>query len=94
VNSFLLPNNKLHLFSGTELLKKLCLAAMSIGTDILGFTVDQIGLHSARSGSAMAMYLSVYQYSRSCCWEDGQVMPSFATSINRSKSLVKELATK
>jgi hypothetical protein len=58
VNSFLLPNNKLHLFSGTELLKKLRLAAMSIGPDILGFTADQIGLHSARSGSAMAMYLS------------------------------------
>jgi hypothetical protein len=58
VNSFLLPNNKLHLFTGAELLKKLRLAATSIGPDILGFTAKQIGLHSARSGSAMAMYLA------------------------------------
>jgi hypothetical protein len=58
VNTFILPNNKFHLFSGTELLKKLRLAATSIGPDILGFTADQLGLHSARSGSAMAMYLA------------------------------------
>jgi hypothetical protein len=58
VNSFLLPNKKLHLFTGTELLRKLRLAATSIGPDTLGFTAEQIGLHSARSGSAMAMYLA------------------------------------
>jgi hypothetical protein len=58
VNSFLLPNNSIHLFTGTELLKRLRLAATSIGPDILGFTADQIGLHSARSGAAMAMCLA------------------------------------
>jgi hypothetical protein len=34
------------------------MAATSLGPDILGFTVDQIGLHFARSGTAMAMYLA------------------------------------
>jgi hypothetical protein len=48
----------MHLFTGQELLKKLCLAGTSIGPDILGFTADQIELHSARSGAAMAMVLA------------------------------------
>jgi hypothetical protein len=30
---------------------------MSLEPDILGFTADQIGLHSARSGTTVAMYL-------------------------------------
>jgi hypothetical protein len=29
-----------------------------LGPDVLGFTPDQIGLHSARSGAAMAMFLA------------------------------------
>jgi len=33
-------------------------AAASLGSDSLGYTPDQIGLHSARSGAAMAMYLA------------------------------------
>jgi hypothetical protein len=33
-------------------------AATSIGPYVLGFTVDQIGLYSARSGAAMAIYLA------------------------------------
>jgi hypothetical protein len=32
--------------------------AASLGSDNLGYTPDQIGLHSARSGAAMAMYLA------------------------------------
>jgi hypothetical protein len=58
VNTYQLPNNKTHQFSGTELLKRLRTAARSLGPNILGFTADQISLHSARSGAAMAMYLS------------------------------------
>ncbi len=58
VNSFLIPNNKIHLFTGSKLLKRLLLAAASLGPDTLGFTADQIGLHSARSGAAMAMFLA------------------------------------
>lgn len=58
VNTFHFNNNQIHLFSGKELLKRIRLAATAIGPDILGFTAEQIGLHSARSGAAMAMYLS------------------------------------
>ncbi len=48
----------MHLFTGQELLKRLGLAATSFGPDILGSNADQIGLHSARSGAAMAMVLA------------------------------------
>jgi len=58
VNTFCFPDGKKHFFSGTELLKKIRFAASLIGADSLGFTPKQIGLHSARSGAAMAMYLS------------------------------------
>jgi len=46
VNTFLLAENKLHLFAGKELLHCLRMATRSISPDILGFTVEQIGLHS------------------------------------------------
>jgi hypothetical protein len=39
-------------------LKRVRLAAKTIGTDKLGFPPEQLGLHSARSGAAMAMYLA------------------------------------
>jgi hypothetical protein len=59
VNTFRFwDNNKLHLFSSTELLKHLCFTATSIGADSLDFSAKQIGLCSARSGAAMAMYLA------------------------------------
>jgi hypothetical protein len=56
VNTFISNDNKQHLFTGQELLKRLRQAAKSLGPDVLGFTPDQIGLHSARSGAAMAMF--------------------------------------
>jgi hypothetical protein len=34
------------------------MAATAVGSDSLGFTAKEIGLHSARSGAAMAMYLA------------------------------------
>jgi len=58
VNKFRLSNDSFIFFSGTELLKKLRLAATAVGPDVLGFTMKEIGLHSARSGAAMAMYLA------------------------------------
>jgi len=58
VNKFRLPDGKLIFFSGTELLKKLRLAATAVGPDSLGFKPSELGLHSARSGAAMAMYLA------------------------------------
>jgi hypothetical protein len=59
VNTFILPNGKPHHFTGSEVLKGLCIAVEAIGSDTLGFTADQIGLlHLARSGAEMAMYLA------------------------------------
>jgi hypothetical protein len=58
VNSFLLENNSIYKFSGKNLLTHLWRAADSLGPEKLGYTSDQIGLHSARSGVAMAMYLA------------------------------------
>jgi hypothetical protein len=58
VNTFSLSDDKIHLFTSTELLKCLRLAASSLGPDILGLSSDEIGLHSARSGAAMATYLA------------------------------------
>jgi hypothetical protein len=39
-------------------LKRLRLATTAVGAASLGFTAKEIGLHSARSGAAMAMYLA------------------------------------
>jgi len=58
VNTFRLGDGPTVFLSGTELLRKLRLAATAIGPDVLGFSAKEIGLHSARSGAAMAMYLA------------------------------------
>ncbi len=39
-------------------MKRLRLAAKSISQEVLGFTADHFGLHSARSGAATAMFLA------------------------------------
>jgi len=59
VNTFQFPGeSKFHTFTGAELLKKLRIATSAIGPDSLGFTAKEVGLHSARRGAAMAMYLA------------------------------------
>ena len=51
-------NDKIeHLTSG-ELVRILRAAVKSIGNDQLGFTAEDIGTHSIRSGAAMQMYLA------------------------------------
>jgi predicted nucleic-acid-binding Zn-ribbon protein len=55
VNLFHFTDGKKHFFTGTELLKRICQAATTLGPDSLGFTAKEIGLHSAHSGAAMAM---------------------------------------
>ena len=57
VNTFMDAGKK-YLIKGQMLLKQLRRATTAIGKDTLGFSAEQIGLHSARSGAAMAMYLS------------------------------------
>jgi len=58
VNTFRDKNTIIHQITGAQLLKQLRRAAQAIGHEVLGFYPDQVGLHSARSGAAMAMYLS------------------------------------
>jgi hypothetical protein len=58
VNTYLFEDGSVLLFTGAQLLKHLRLAALIIGPDSLGFTAGKIGLHSAHSGAAMAMYLA------------------------------------
>jgi len=47
-----------HKFSGKDLLSRIRIAAASLGRDELGFSPNELGPHSARSGMAMAMYLA------------------------------------
>ncbi len=56
VNTYRFEDGSLLLFTGTQLLECLRLAASIIGPDALGFTADKI--HSTCSGAAMAMYLA------------------------------------
>jgi len=56
VNTYRFEDGSLLLFTGTQLLECLRLAASNIGPDALGFTADKI--HSTCSGAAMAMYLA------------------------------------
>ena len=58
VNTIINENGKLALIDSKMLLDKLRAAATAIGIDELGFIAEDIGLHSLRSGAAMAMYLS------------------------------------
>jgi hypothetical protein len=51
-------HNKIHKITGSQLLRQIRLAVSAIGKDILGFSPNNLGLHSARSGAAMAMYLA------------------------------------
>jgi hypothetical protein len=44
--------------TSNQIRTKLRAAAASIGEDALGFKIEDIGCHSLRSGSAMAMYLA------------------------------------
>jgi hypothetical protein len=58
VNYFVYPDSTTHHFSGKELLHRIRLAAATLGEQELGFDPKRLGLHSARSGAAMAMYLA------------------------------------
>ena len=57
VNAFL-SNGKIQYVKNTDMSKALRAAASSIGEARLGFPPTDIGTHSIRSGSAMAMYLA------------------------------------
>jgi hypothetical protein len=58
VNCYLSRQGNVEHVTSTQIRTKIRAAAASIGEDSLGFKVDEIGCHSLRSGSAMAMYLA------------------------------------
>jgi len=51
-------NGKISQISSTAVLQKIRSAVKSLGKDKLGFTADEVGTHSNRSGGAMGMYLT------------------------------------
>lgn len=58
VNTYQTAGGKLLSISSAQIRQKLRSAASILGPKLLGFSVDEIGCHSLRSGSAMAMYLA------------------------------------
>ncbi len=58
VNTVLQSDSTIHHFTGQELLKWIWFATVTLGLDKLGFSPDQLRLHSARSGATMVMNLA------------------------------------
>jgi hypothetical protein len=58
VNAYLDEAGNLQFVKSREVCERLRAAAMAIGADKLGYSYEDIGTHSLRSGAAMAMYLS------------------------------------
>ena len=50
--------NRVEYINSSQILESLRWAARDLGKDVLGYTADEIGCHSIRSGAAMAMYLA------------------------------------
>jgi hypothetical protein len=58
INAYMEPRStKIQYIKADTILKKLRLAVSIMGKDVLGFGPKAVGLHSLRSGVAMAMYL-------------------------------------
>jgi hypothetical protein len=57
VNTYRDANGKLRLLTSKQVLVFIRAAVETIGEDVLGYKADEVGTHSLRSGSAMAMYL-------------------------------------
>jgi hypothetical protein len=86
VNAYLTSGSNLGYLTGDQVRARLRSAAGRIGADRLGFEPDEIGTHSIRSGSAMAMYLAGVPASPSCSLDAGAVTPSSVTSDAKSKN--------
>jgi hypothetical protein len=98
VNTFIFDDGTKLQFKGSQVLQ-LRLAAKIIGPDNLGFSPNQISLHSARSGAAMAMYLAgvpVFTIMLLGCWSSDAFLryirkqvKEFSTSISQ-KMIIHE----
>jgi hypothetical protein len=58
INAYQSSKGRLLHISSSQIRQKLRIAASLLGSKTLGFEVNEIGCHSLRSGSAMAMYLA------------------------------------
>jgi len=58
VNCYISRQGSMNHITSNNIRTKLRAAAASLGEQSLGFTIKEIGCHSLRSGSAMAMYLA------------------------------------
>jgi hypothetical protein len=58
VNSYMTKSGKLSCIALSHIQTRLKAATTAVGEASLGFRIDDIGCHSLRSGSAMAMYLA------------------------------------
>jgi hypothetical protein len=71
VNTNQYSDSTIHHFTSKELLSRIRLVAATIGSNELGFSPNQLALHSAWSGAAMAMYLGrvhVFTIMLLCRW--------------------------
>jgi hypothetical protein len=59
INTYQTSTGQLLSISSTQIRQKLRAAAAILGPKTLGFSVDKIGCHSLRSGSATAMYTTI-----------------------------------
>ncbi len=88
-------NKKIYKISGTQLLKQIRLAAAALGKDILGFAPTDLGLHLARSGAAMAMYLAgvpVYTIMLLGCWSSDAFLRYIRKQVKEfSKGISKKM---
>jgi hypothetical protein len=58
INTYKSSTGRLSFISSSQIKQKLRIAASLLGKQVLGFEPHEIGCHSLRSGSAMAMYLA------------------------------------
>jgi hypothetical protein len=58
VNCYISQQGRIEYITSTQIRTKIRAAAASLGERSLGFKIEEIGCHSLRSGSAMAMYLA------------------------------------
>jgi hypothetical protein len=78
------PNGDIIRISSDHVRMKLRAIVELIGKEELGFSKDDVGLHSIRSGGAMAMFLSGTAVIIIMRMADGRARPSSNTSGNKS----------
>jgi hypothetical protein len=87
------PDGKASHLTATFLLGKLCQAASIIGKNDLVFEPNELGLHSLRSGAAMAMYLAgcaVFTIMLIGCWSSDAFLNYIRPQVSEFSLCVSE----